>query len=106
METILSNGLTWLTKHVPGVALVGFVMISVVWVTVLITDFNHRLAETERLCNDINTRQLPEIRAEMDRRFSEVDKRLLRIEMQLNTIITYIETKEGLKPNSLKPKFP
>ena len=101
METILANGLGWLTKHVPGVSLVAFVMISVIWVTVLITNFNHRLGETERLCNDMNKRQLPEIRADIKRLETTMNERLLRIELQLNTIITYLETKEGRKP-----KFP
>ena len=108
METIMANGLSWLTKHLPGLAFVTFIMISVIWVTVIITNFNHGLSETERLCIDINTRQLPEIRTEikdlrteMNRRFSEMDQRLLAIELKLNTIITYIETKEGRKQ-----KFP
>ena len=101
METIFANGLSWLTKNVPGVALIGFLMVSVFWFGVKVTAFEYGLAETERVCNDINTRQLPEIRSEMDRRFSEIDKRLLKIEIQLNTIITYIETRD-----EQKPKFP
>jgi len=108
METILANGFNWLTKYVPGLAFVIFLMITVAWMSFKINDFEHRIAETERVCSDINTRQLPEIRSEikemkveMDRRFSEIDKRLTKIELQLTTIVTYIETKEGLKP-----KFP
>jgi len=107
METLLANGINWLSRQVPGLAFVIFIMISTVWVTVMITNFSHRLSETERLVNDINTRQLPEIRmqikdmkAEMDKRFAAIDERLLRIELQLNTIITYIETKEGIKLKS------
>lgn len=110
METILANGFSWLTRQVPALAFMVFVMISTAWVTVMIMDFSHRLSETERLVNDINTRQLPEIRTqikdlrlEMERRFAAIDERLLHIELQLNTLITHIETKEGLKVNSLKP---
>jgi hypothetical protein len=108
METILANGFNWLSRQVPALALVVFIMISTVWVTVMITNFDNRLAKTEALCNDINARQLPDIRAEIkgvNDRISKLEasmnERLLRIELQLNTIITYIETKEGRKP-----KFP
>lgn len=110
METILADGFSWLTRQVPALAFTISIMISTAWVTVMITDLNHRLSETERLVNDVNTRQLPEIqtqikdlRLEMEKRFAAIDERLLHIELQLNTLITHIETKEGLKPDSLKP---
>lgn len=96
----MANGLNWLNKHVPGLGFITFLMISVIWVTVMITNFTHRLSETERKCDDISTRQLPEIRAEMDRRFSKVDERLQKIELQLNRVVIYIETKEGVKLQS------
>jgi hypothetical protein len=123
METILANGLTRLTRHVPAVALVILLITAVVGATVAVTNFIHGVNETHRLVEDINNRQLPDLRKEMDRRFdvmdkkfsdklsevdkkfsdkfSEADARLQRIELQLNRIITYIETKEGIKP-----KFP
>lgn len=100
METLLANGINWLSRQVPGLAFVIFIMISTVWVTVMITNFSHRLSETERLVNDINTRQLPEMKANSDKKFAEIEQRLTRIELQLNTIITYIETKEGIKLKS------
>ncbi|HEX8059337.1 MAG TPA: hypothetical protein VF473_00310 [Cyclobacteriaceae bacterium] len=98
METLIANGISWLSRQIPALALMLFIMICTVWVTVVITDFNHRLAETERLCNDINTRQLPEINTRITKLEASMNERFLRIELQLQTIITYIETKEGKKP--------
>ncbi|MEI9921865.1 MAG: hypothetical protein WDO14_24200 [Bacteroidota bacterium] len=122
MEAIVANGLSWLTKHVPELALVIFLVSGVVGVTLMISNFVHSVAQIRNDLNDINTRQLPEVRfeikemktemnrrfdavderfSEMNKHFDEIDKRFLKIELQLNTIITHVETKEGKTP-----KFP
>ncbi len=111
METILSNGISWLSRHLPTLAFIVFLLVAAVLATMQVAGFVYSVKETQHLVNDMNTRQLPLIRAEMkemkvemDRRFSameeklsEIDKRFDKIELQLNTIVTYIETKEGIK---------
>jgi predicted PurR-regulated permease PerM len=112
MEAILTNGLNWLTKHVPAPAFIILLMTGIIGVTIVISNFVHSVAEIRHDLNEINTQELPAMRAEtqelkkemnkqfseMDKRFSAIDERLDRIELRLNTTVTYIENKEGIKP--------
>ena len=112
MEGILTNGLNWLTKHVPALAFIILLMTGIIGVTIMISNLVHNVAEIRRDLNEINTQELHAMRAEtqelkkemnkqfseMDKRFSAIDERLDRIELRLNTTVTYIENKEGIKP--------
>ncbi len=78
----------WLVNHFPDVTAFVFVVGVLVWLTIRINNFGHRFTATEQLCNDIHTRQLPEIRNRLDK----IDERLSRIELSLNAIITFLST--------------
>lgn len=99
---IVTDVFNWLTGHFPDVAALVFLIIVVAWTAIKINNFGHRFTATEQLCNNIQTQQLPEIRAEikevrreMNERFSKIDERLFKIELSLNTIATYLSTKSG-----------
>jgi len=89
--SILFDVFDWLWRHTPDVAIVGILILVSVWTAVKINNFGHRFAATERLCNDIHNRQLPEIKTELN----SMNDRLCKIELSLNTIITYLSTKSG-----------
>lgn len=88
---VFTELLDWLWFHAPGLLVLFLIVGGCVWFAIKINDFSHRLGVTEKLCNDINTRQLPEIRTEL----KEINVRLSKIELSLNTIITYLSTKSG-----------
>lgn len=75
-------------SHAPDIAVIAMFIGSIVWLTIKVTNFGHRLNNldrrvetTERLCNDINNRQLPEIRD----RLTGIEKILIRLDTFLCT---------------------
>ena len=115
METIPANGLSWLTRHAPGGALIVIALTVVIGGTVVVTNFVNDVSRTREMVIEIKEQDIPGLRREMDKRFESIDKRfdavdkrffkieerLDRIDSQLNKIINYIERKEGIPP-----KFP
>jgi len=79
--------LDWLWVHAPGLLVLVLIVAGCIWLTVNVNDFGNRLGATELLCNELNDRQ-KEMSREMNARFS-------KIELSLNTIITYLPTKSG-----------
>ena len=85
--------LDWLWQHAPGL-LVFILIVAAIWLTLKINSFSHRLASTERVCNDINDRQ-KEMSKAMQEMNTQMNARFSKIELSLNTIMTYLSTKSG-----------
>jgi chromosome segregation ATPase len=73
----------WAWIHMPHLTAVGMIVFAAVWLTIKINNFGHRIDATERLCIDIQHRQLPEIRSEvfdLKGRMSKVEDRMSKVE--------------------------
>jgi hypothetical protein len=114
-DTTLLPDFKWLFNQNPNTAFLAVLLGFSIWMSIKMTQFNGQLTEfeirlngfeghltvTENLVRDINERQLPEIRndiknlqKEMDARFEKVDERFDKVELSLNTIITYLSAKK------------
>lgn len=75
-------------KYAPDIAIVGMGIYAVIWITIKINNFghrlnnfDHRLEATERTLNDIQNKQLPEIRD----RLTAIEAVLIRLDTFLST---------------------
>ncbi|HEX8059338.1 MAG TPA: hypothetical protein VF473_00315 [Cyclobacteriaceae bacterium] len=109
MKSNLENGIEWLWNHKPDIAFVGIIVACAVWITTTVNTFDRRLYETERLCSDINERQLPEVRQELKeirveiKEIKEVELKsikedIVEIKLILKKIDTYLSTTSSKHP--------
>jgi len=82
--------LDWLWQHAPGLLVLLLIVAGCIWLAfkinefaITLNNFDHRLTATEKLCNELKEGQ------------KEINSRLSKIELSLNTIITYLSTKSG-----------
>lgn len=94
MKTIIEHLLEWLWKHKPDVAFVGVLLACTVWITLSIENFNDRLDRTERLCNDIDQHQLPEIRSDI----RQMKEDIVEIKLFMKKMDTYLATTSDKYP--------
>jgi hypothetical protein len=94
MKSIVESGMEWLWSHKPDIALVGVVLACAIWITSTVNSFEHRLAETERVCNVMTERQLPELRIEIkemkETELREIKEDIVEIKLILKRIDTYL----------------
>ncbi len=115
MKSFFENGTAWLWNHKPDVAIAGALVAGAIWITSAVNSAQSRLATTERLCNDMNERQLPEIREQirevrgeiketrdemkqMKEEITEIKQDVIEIKLFMKKIDTYLSSTDKKYP--------